>query len=394
MEQSKSVNIKYSLLQGIYFVGFCTVMGYAAVYLGSIGMSSSLIGIVLAIANILTSIAQPVLGSFVDKSNVSMKKVLMIMFGLCSVLSVLLMLASKVTFLAAVLFIAVSTILYTTMPLVNSLAFAFQKQGIDVKFGVARGIGSVAYALASLVLGNVVKAISPTLMPLAYIVIFLGILPLVRSFRMPETEVDEVVEEKVVEKESTSVFIKKHLKFMIFLAGFVLVYFDHTIINNFFITVIKNVGGNTGDMGNAVFLAAMLELPTMALFEKYKNKINIKNTIVISAVFFTLKHTLTYFATNMFMIYLAQATQMLAYALFIPASVYYVDKLFDAKDAVKGQALVTTSMTVSGVLASFLGGILLDNMGVYETLLLGLVLSAIGTIVMIITVENVNKKEA
>ena len=394
MEQSRSVNIKYSLLQGIYFVGFCTVMGYAAVYLGSIGMSSSLIGIVLAIANILTSIAQPVLGGFVDKSNVSMKKVLMIMFGLCSVLSVLLMLASKVTFLAAFLFIAVSTILYTTMPLVNSLAFAFQKQGIDVKFGVARGIGSVAYALASLVLGNVVKAVSPTLMPLAYIVIFLGILPLIRSFKMPEEEIDEVIEEEIVEKESTGAFIKKHLKFMIFLAGFVLVYFDHTIINNFFITVIKNVGGNTGDMGNAVFLAAMLELPTMALFEKYKNKINIKNTIVISAVFFTLKHTLTYFATNMFMIYLAQATQMLAYALFIPASVYYVDKLFDAKDAVKGQALVTTSMTVSGVLASFLGGILLDNMGVYETLLLGLVLSAVGTIVMIMTVENVNKKGA
>ena len=74
-------------------------------------------------------------------------------------------------------------------------------------------------------------------------------------------------------------------------------------------------------MGNAVFLAAMLELPTMALFEKYKNKINIKNTIIISAIFFSLKHTLTYFATNMVMIYLAQATQMLAYALFIPASV-------------------------------------------------------------------------
>ena len=389
MEQSKSINIKYSMLQGIYFVGFCAVMGYAAVYLGSIGMSSSLIGIVLAIANILTSIAQPVLGGFVDKSNISMKKVLMIMFGLCSILSVFLMFVSKVTFLAAALFIAVSTILYTTMPLVNSLAFAFQKQGIDVKFGVARGIGSVAYALASLVLGNVVKAVSPTLMPLAYIVILLGILPLIRSFKMPEAEIDEVIEEKVVEKESTGAFIKKHLKFMIFLAGFVLVYFDHTIINNFFINVIRNVGGNTGDMGNAV-----LELPTMALFEKYKNKINIKNTIIISAIFFTLKHTLTYFATNMFMIYLAQATQMLAYALFIPASVYYVDKLFDAKDAVKGQALVTTSMTVSGVLASFLGGILLDSMGVYETLFLGLVLSAVGTIVMIVTVENVNKKGA
>ena len=50
MDQSKSINVRYSMLQGIYFVGFCSVIGYAAVYLGSIGMSSSLIGIVLAIA--------------------------------------------------------------------------------------------------------------------------------------------------------------------------------------------------------------------------------------------------------------------------------------------------------------------------------------------------------
>mgnify|MGYP007057657595 CR=1 FL=1 len=73
MEQSKSINVRYSMYQGIYFVGFCTVMGYAAVYLGSIGMSSSLIGIVLAIANILTIIAQHDLWGFVDKSNISIK---------------------------------------------------------------------------------------------------------------------------------------------------------------------------------------------------------------------------------------------------------------------------------------------------------------------------------
>ena len=78
-------------------------------------MSSSLVGLYLQSPNILTSIAQPVLGGFVDKSNISMK-VLMIVFGLCSILSVLLVFTSKVAFLAAALFVAVSTILYTTMP--------------------------------------------------------------------------------------------------------------------------------------------------------------------------------------------------------------------------------------------------------------------------------------
>ena len=68
-------------------------------------------------------------------------------------------------------------------------------------------------------------------------------------------------------------FAGKYKKFIVFLLGFVFVYFAHTIINNFFIQLITNVGGNSSDMGNAVFLAAMLELPTMAYFTKLSKKL-------------------------------------------------------------------------------------------------------------------------
>lgn len=71
-----------------------------------------------------------------------------------------------------------------------------------------------------------------------------------------------------------------------------------------------------------------------------------------------------YFATNMIMIYLAQVCQMFAYALFVPASVYYVNEKIAVADRVKGQSLVTTSMTLSGVFANFAGGIMLDALGV------------------------------
>lgn len=103
-------------------------------------------------------------------------------------------------------------------------------------------------------------------------------------------------------------------------------------------------------MGNAVFVAAMLELPTMAFFSKMSEKINCGTLIKFSILMFCVKHALTYFATNMIMIYLAQVCQMFAYALFIPASVYYVNEKIALADRVKGQSLVTTSMTLSGVL--------------------------------------------
>ena len=71
------------------------------------------------------------------------------------------------------------------------------------------------------------------------------------------------------------------------------------------------------------------------------------------------------------MIYLAQVCQMFAYALFVPASVYYVNEKIAVADRVKGQSLVTTSMTLSGVFANFAGGIMLDALGVGHVLLAG-----------------------
>ena len=142
-------------------------------------------------------------------------------------------------------------------------------------------------------------------------------------------------------------------------------------------------------MGNAVFVAAMLELPTMAFFSKMSEKINCGTLIKFSILMFFVKHALTYFATNMIMIYLAQVCQMFAYALFIPASVYYVNEKIALADRIKGQSLVTTSMTLSGVFANFAGGIMLDALGVGHVLLAGIILSIVGAVIVILTTEKV-----
>ena len=184
-------------------------------------------------------------------------------------------------------------------------------------------------------------------------------------------------------------FAGKYKKFIVFLLGFVFVYFAHTIINNFFIQIITNVGGNSSDMGNAVFLAAMLELPTMAYFTKLSKKVNCGTLIKISIILFLVKHVITYFADGMTMIHIAQAFQMGAYALFIPASVYYVNCKIAPQDMVKGQSFVTTSMTVAGVFGNLIGGMLLDSVGVSQVLLISAVLSLIGAVIVVMSVEKV-----
>lgn len=396
MDSRKSLNIKYMASQIFYFGAFAAMMGYASVYLLHKGFSNSTIGIILSLCSILAVFMQPALASFADNhKNIEIRKIINTIVAIAIILSVALLVIPTNQTLIFILIVAIFSLETTIMPLINTLAFIFEKYGIQINFGIARGLGSVAYALTSMALGYIVEWFSPDLLPICYVVFNALLFIVVHLFVLPKNaqivNADEESETEAEVQENVSLlkFASKYKKFIVFLLGFVLVYFAHTIINNFFIQIITNVGGNSSDMGNAVFLAAMLELPTMAYFTKLSQKVNCGTLIKASIVLFLAKHAITYLATNMVMIYIAQVLQMGAYALFIPASVYYVNCKVDNKDIVKGQSFVTTSMTMSGVFANIIGGILLDAVGVSEVLLIGVILSLIGAVIVLFTVEKV-----
>ncbi|OUQ04830.1 MFS transporter [Erysipelatoclostridium sp. An15] len=396
MDSRKSLNIKYMASQIFYFGAFAAMMGYASVYLLYKGFSNSTIGIILSLCSILAVFMQPALASFADNhKNIEIRKIINTIVAIAIILSVALLVIPTNQTLIFILIVAIFSLETTIMPLINTLAFIFEKYGIQINFGIARGLGSVAYALTSMALGYIVEWFSPDLLPICYVVFNALLFIVVHLFILPKNaqivNADEESETEAEVQENVSLlkFAGKYKKFIVFLLGFVLVYFAHTIINNFFIQIVTNVGGNSSDMGNAVFLAAMLELPTMAYFTKLSQKVNCGTLIKASIVLFLAKHAITYLATNMVMIYIAQVLQMGAYALFIPASVYYVNCKVDNKDIVKGQSFVTTSMTMSGVFANIIGGILLDAVGVSEVLLIGVILSLIGAVIVLFTVEKV-----
>ncbi|MBR5966972.1 MAG: MFS transporter, partial [Lachnospiraceae bacterium] len=69
MMRKTSVNgtVRYTLLNVAYFAAFCTVHAYAAVYLISKGFSNTEVGVLLAAANIVSAILQPVIAGIIDR---------------------------------------------------------------------------------------------------------------------------------------------------------------------------------------------------------------------------------------------------------------------------------------------------------------------------------------
>lgn len=96
---------------------------------------------------------------------------------------------------------------------------------------------------------------------------------------------------------------------------------------------------------------------------------------------FFIKHLITFLASTISMIYLGQCFQIVAYALFIPASVYYVRENISKQDQLKGQALVTMSMTLAGIFSDLCGGFLIDLMSIKKVLLLATFISFMGLLI-------------
>lgn len=392
MKRLKSLDMKYILSQIMYYGANSALVGYASVYLLANGFNNSTIGTVLSIASVALVFVQPGIASFVDKHvNIKLQQVVNVILMLSIIASIGLYFSYSESLLMLVLFIVAVITLQSLTPLFNSMAFLFEKNGIEINYGLARGFGSGAYALISMIVGHFVEQFGAHYLPLIYITLNMITVVIVKMYVVPKE--DELTISEKEEGEQTNYisfieFFKKYKKFMFFILGAILVFFSHTVINNFLIQIISPIGGSEGQMGNAIFIAAILELPSMMLFPLLLKKFKCSTLLKFSILMFIAKHSLTYLSSNLMMIYAAQALQMFAFAIFTPASVYYVNQLIDKDNLVKGQSMITVVYCASGIIANFAGGLLLDTLGVEQVLFIGVILTVVGAIIALLSIEK------
>ena len=180
---------------------------------------------------------------------------------------------------------------------------------------------------------------------------------------------------------------------MTLLVGLTLLFVSHNMLNNFIFQIVQYHGAGSVEMGNVAGLAAALELPTMFLFTYYLKIVSAGNLLKVSGVFFTLKALMTYLATGMGMIYAAQFMQMFGFALFVVASVYYVNEKIAEQDKVKGQSYMTMTNTAGSVGGSLIAGWLIDSLGVPTMLLVSVLAGLLGAVLVIISAQGSRGKK-
>lgn len=171
---------------------------------------------------------------------------------------------------------------------------------------------------------------------------------------------------------------------MLTLVGITFLFTFHNMNNSYLIHIITNVGGSSSDLGKALAVAAVTELPVMFLFSRLARRFPSSTLLMVSGVVFALKAAICMLASHMTLLYASQLLQMGSFALYMPASVYYVNHTMDDRDKFKGQAVMTGTNTLGGVFGSLLGGFLIDSAGVPAMNAAGFGLAACGCVLVLL----------
>ena len=373
---------RYSLINITYYAGFCTMHAYAAVYLLSHGFSNTEVGLLLALANILSAILQPFIAGIIDKPGpLTNRRYILISVAIIALCSLLLMILPSSKPVVFALYALLYTVQFVYQPVVTALNFEYEKAGCSIYYGLARGLGSAGFAVTSAFIGGIVERDGADVLLIANLVIMALSAIAAFTFIKPggDTKETEVSEEKdLVAHNNLFDFARTYPAFMLFLLGTVCFFFAHNMINDFLIQIIRSLGGAETELGYATFLAAILELPVMAVIGVILKKISADRLMVFSGAAFLVKTLILVFATQLAAMFVSQAFQMFAYAVFVPASAYYVSATMEELDQVKGQAYVSSAITVGGVFSNLICGSILDNLGVRPMLVTGSAVCAVG----------------
>ena len=203
---------------------------------------------------------------------------------------------------------------------------------------------------------------------------------------MPSSQ--ELTEKAPREKVLQKGFLLRYPAFTFMLLATLLMLTAHNILNTYLLQIIQSVGGNSSQLGIALAIQAVVEMPVLFGFSRLLKHFRPKTLMLIAAGGFALKALMYAVSGNVSMIYVIQFAQMLSFAIFASASVYYTSEVIAKEDQATGQAFMTSMMAAGTVLGSLSGGWMLELSGMSTMLSVNVIIAMVGVGFALISVKN------
>ncbi|OGO78566.1 MAG: hypothetical protein A2Y23_13340 [Clostridiales bacterium GWB2_37_7] len=343
-------------LLAIYFLaygGFASYFPFLAVYFKSRGLTYIQSGIVFSLISLISIIAQPIMGYIADKF-LSKKQVILLNMLICSVLVYLYFFADD--FYSII--IATSALVFfqsSIMSIIDAYCYDISDNVPEINFGEMRLMGSVGFAVISMLLGSLIQLYGINISFFMYSALFISSALLLSRIGYKSTQ--NIVRPTI----SDITEVLKNYKFILFVLSILVLNIMLSAHSSYVATLIEATGGNVTILGIVWSLSAFSEIPAFFFGSRLLKKYGELNIYILSLVLYIVRMLLSAYSTNYVMVIAVQLMQSITFPLYLFAALQYLNVIVPDKIRASGITLLSSlGFGLGGLIGSLGGGYILQ----------------------------------
>ncbi len=361
------------LLEGAYFISFCSLYAYTVTILLDYGYTEVQCGYITMLQYLVMMIAGPIYGRLIDRS-ISPKWLFIILAAGGMIVTPLLPFCFGKGFVWTMLsFSIVSALDYCAASVIDAWINQMTLRDESIDYGMIRSAGSIFYAVTALASGYLIAPLGIDFLFWLHLgalaLSILLALPFADPRRLPLLKADAITESAEVQNETLWASLKKLLScrpYAIFLVCGTLYYFATRSVNGFMQVIINYIGGDASTYGLSVFLYCVGEFLLMRLASRLLRRgMKLPVLFIASLSALGLRILLLGVLRSMAGVMATQVLLSIGFAGFLRFNIEYVASLFPPQYS--GRAIlisVAVTQGIGSIVGNLAGGYLLASVGV------------------------------
>ncbi|TVR32580.1 MAG: MFS transporter [Spirochaetaceae bacterium] len=366
---------RFSVLLYCFWASVVSIEVFLVPYLVETGFRSAQAGYVMSAIFLVTIVSQPLWGYVCDRTGRHREVIVAAL--ITGALSMLLIPAAGTSFGLVMLLAALYSASANSMPgIIDSWIMQLRSRFGGVEYGVARGIGSLGFALTAVAMGRIYDSYGLALNFPVYAICALGAILATGSIHAARSDTRRALadgsggtssvlaaarESGVAALAHSILHNRDYLFFLVASLGIVI---GLRAAMTFLPLLIYSVGGLNVHVGLAQFASAGSEIPFMFAAALLLRRFRPRHLLLFAMAIFVLRLGLLALAPSAAAIIAVQLLHGASFGLFLPTSVYYIDRISPVQFKTAYQSLApSVYFGIGSVVGSSSGGLIVERYG-------------------------------
>lgn len=360
------------LLEGVYFISFCTLYAYTVTILLEYGYTEVQCGYITMLQYVMMTIAGPVYGRMIDRGLSPKKLFIILAAGGIIVTPLLPVCFAKGFSLTMISFGIISALDFCGATVIDTWINQMTLRDETIDYGMIRSAGSIFYATTAIVSGYLIVPLGINFLFWLHMGSLAVAILLAVTFadpnKLPLLEPDRFAGEDAPDETFAQSIgtMMKNRPFVIFLICGTMYYFATRAVNGFMQVIINYIGGDASTYGVSVFLYCVGEFLLMRLASRLLRRgMKLPVLFITATAGLGLRILLLGVLKTMTGVMLTQILLSVGFASYLRFNIDYVALLFPRQYA--GRAILISVAVTQGlgsIIGNLAGGYLLASVGV------------------------------